>query len=486
MTLAPVRLAALAALATAALAPAALAQDARGAYRGLPDAEVRALEYDLIWAGETDAVTDGRIGRRDIEAIRAFEGRVGGTVDGVLTDLERRPLERRAERARAAAGYEVVLDRPTGMRLGLPRAYLDVREPAANGTLWRADGRSVVVRTFRLPRNGDLRRVYEQQMGRENRTVSYEVFRDDFFVVSGTQGASRFYVRAATDGNEVRGFLFRHNPDVTGDVDRVIVAMSNDFDPFAADPSERPARADRRPPPPTADRGRPCGPTYRVRPGDTLYAIAVRCGVTVPGLLVANPSVAPRSLAVGQTLDVPIRRDVFPPAPGGEPLLELTGAAPAPGGAVTIRLNGFSPGAIVEGGFARSMDRVPVERVLRADARGAAELTLPLPERFGPGERVVLAFFSADGRQSATAAFTVRRPRPPRETVSVVGMLTSEGGACPAMRGVDGALYTLVGRTGDLPAPGTAIRVNALAGTPKQSQTCDQGRTVQVRDIVQR
>jgi murein DD-endopeptidase MepM/ murein hydrolase activator NlpD len=47
------------------------------------------------------------------------------------------------------------------------------------------------------------------------------------------------------------------------------------------------------------------GPQYVVQPGDSLYAIAQRFGLTLESLQAANPGVDPAALAVGQALAVP-------------------------------------------------------------------------------------------------------------------------------------------------------------------------------------
>jgi murein DD-endopeptidase MepM/ murein hydrolase activator NlpD len=47
------------------------------------------------------------------------------------------------------------------------------------------------------------------------------------------------------------------------------------------------------------------GPHYTVQPGDTLFEIARRFGVTLEALLAVNPGLAPDALAVGQQLVIP-------------------------------------------------------------------------------------------------------------------------------------------------------------------------------------
>jgi LysM repeat protein len=55
------------------------------------------------------------------------------------------------------------------------------------------------------------------------------------------------------------------------------------------------------PPPPTT-----CpGPTYTIRPGDTLYRLAQSHGTTVEAIISANPGINPNALRVGQVLCLP-------------------------------------------------------------------------------------------------------------------------------------------------------------------------------------
>lgn len=45
-----------------------------------------------------------------------------------------------------------------------------------------------------------------------------------------------------------------------------------------------------------------CGPTVVIQPGDTLSAIAERCGVPLDTILAANPGIDPLTLQVGQQI----------------------------------------------------------------------------------------------------------------------------------------------------------------------------------------
>ena len=79
-------------------------------------------------------------------------------------------------------------------------------------------------------------------------------------------------------------------------------------------------------PPVRAPRETPAGHLfeYKIRPGDTLYAIARRFGVEWQELLVANPGLKTRDLRVGQEILIPT------PSITPKPPLETTPVQPAP------------------------------------------------------------------------------------------------------------------------------------------------------------
>lgn len=64
---------------------------------------------------------------------------------------------------------------------------------------------------------------------------------------------------------------------------------------------------------------------YVVQPGDTLYAIASRYGVTVQALMQANGLASPGQLYAGQTIFIPrpTPPGPFPPGPGPAPGRQL-------------------------------------------------------------------------------------------------------------------------------------------------------------------
>lgn len=55
---------------------------------------------------------------------------------------------------------------------------------------------------------------------------------------------------------------------------------------------------------------------YRVKPGDTFFALARRYNTTVEAITAVNPGVSPGNLRVGQSICIPVRRSVVPCSPG--------------------------------------------------------------------------------------------------------------------------------------------------------------------------
>lgn len=113
----------------------------------------------------------------------------------------------------------------------------------------------------------------------------------------------------------------------------------------------------------------PCGASHTVRSGDTLYALARKCGTTVSAIVAANDRIRnPARIGVGWTLAIPA---------GGSESGEGGGSAPAPppGGDGSMEITG-------------TLTRDGVEcPALRSDG-GKLYTLAGETGRFGPGDRV--------------------------------------------------------------------------------------------------
>jgi len=208
--------------------PAPAAADAafaaqKAAFLALSEATRKAAQEALVWLGLYVGVDDGEFGKRTRDAILAFQGNVRAPTDGALSPPELTALLATAQKARDAAGFQVVSDPKSGARIGAPLKLISARGGA------RLD--------FASSADADLGALYARlSAAAAARKITYKAIKPDaFFVVSGQDGATMFYTRfdknpAATP--PVRGFTFAYPASQTAYLNRVAIAVANSFEPF--------------------------------------------------------------------------------------------------------------------------------------------------------------------------------------------------------------------------------------------------------------
>ena len=207
----------------------------RAVYDAMPLADRVSIQSDLIWTGDYNGVTDGDFGDRAIAAVKAFQKRNGGKDTGVLSPQERDRLAAAAQPRVDQVGWQILDDRVTGARIGLPAKLVPRASTGKSGSHWQSARGEMQVDTFRIATKGTtLASVLEQQKtDPAGRAVEYSVVKPDFFVISGLQnGVKKFYVRAHTNNDEVRGIAILYDQAMEGIVEKVVIAMSSAFTPF--------------------------------------------------------------------------------------------------------------------------------------------------------------------------------------------------------------------------------------------------------------
>jgi LysM repeat protein len=193
-----------------------------------------------------------------------------------------------------------------------------------------------------------------------------------------------------------------------------------------------------------------CGPRVSVGPGDTLSRIAARCGTTTTTILRMNPQITnPNVIHMGQTIHLAagaVARPVLPPSPSG------AGTYVVRPGDTLYRIS-FLVG-------------VPLPALLAANPHIDPRYLQPGMTLRLPGGGIVVPPPQLP-------------PRPPADTVALAGFISDDGVTCPAMRGRDGRLYTLVGDVGNV-RPGDRVRVE---GRITRTSTCMQGTTIDVHRL---
>jgi hypothetical protein len=205
-----------------------------GAYATMPLAERVGIQFDLAWAGYYNGLINGEFNDRSMAAVRAFQKYNNFRETGVLAAAERAVLAARSKATQDQVGWRLVEDKATGAQVGLPTAQVPNTSRAKSGTRWSSALGQVQVETFRVREPGaTLATVFEQQKKEPaGRKLEQNVMRNDVFILSGTQGLKKFYVRAQVKDQEVRGMTILWDPATEGIMDPVVVVMSSAFAPF--------------------------------------------------------------------------------------------------------------------------------------------------------------------------------------------------------------------------------------------------------------
>ncbi|MDP4024762.1 serine protease [Methylobacterium sp. NEAU 140] len=314
-------------------APADPALDGmRAAFEALPEAERKALQDAMVWTGDFNAVVSGAFGRRTFEALTAFQARAGG--GDPLAPRGRAAILAAGEAARKAARFRVAADRGSGAVIGVPEALLPRRTDLPTGTRWQsADGRVTLETRAYPPGPESLDTLFERAIAPLNgRKVTYKLRRPDFFVVTAETGAGLSYTRYAAGAEGLRGFLVGYDRALAPEVDRLVIAVANAFEPF---PAAAPASA--RAPSPT--------PSAAASPTPSSAA---------PSVATATPA----------------------PRPAAGPALSAAAARPAGTGLAVVRGRVLTAAAALDGCAEPRVGGGPA-RVLATDPAGLALLDAP-------------------------------------------------------------------------------------------------------------
>lgn len=218
---------------TAAASPAA--QTPVETAKTLAQGERQAIQSDLAWTGDYNGLINGEVSDRMIAAIKQFQTNQGHKSTGVLNPQERGQLGQAARKLQASVGWKLVADPVTGARLGVPTRLVPQQASDANGTRWTSStGTIQVALSRRKEADVSIAKLAEQEKKQPGRKVEYSAVRPDFFVLSGTHGQKKFYIRGSFKNAEVRILTVLYDQATEGTMQPIVVAMSSAYDPFPA------------------------------------------------------------------------------------------------------------------------------------------------------------------------------------------------------------------------------------------------------------
>ncbi|NVN88447.1 MAG: peptidoglycan-binding protein [Rhodopseudomonas sp.] len=198
-------------------------------------AERQAIQSDLAWTGHYNGVINGEVSDRMVAAIKSFQKDRGAKQTGVLNPQEREQLADAAKKLQANVGWKMVTEAVTGARLGLPTKLVPKYAGDPNGAKWSSSTGTIQIELARRKEaTPSTAKLADQEKKLPDRKVEYSAVKPDFFVLSGTQGLKKFYVRGQFKDSEVRILTILYDQATEGTMEPVVIAMSSAFNPFPA------------------------------------------------------------------------------------------------------------------------------------------------------------------------------------------------------------------------------------------------------------
>lgn len=201
--------------------------------KAMEQAERLAIQSDLAWVSLYNGVINGEASDRMVAAIKAFQKDHGAKETGVLNAQERGALSAAAKKLQDNVGWKIVSDATSGARIGLPSKLVPLIVSDVNGTKWSSATGTIQIEYVRRKEAGATTATIAASEKKLNaRKADYSVVKPDFFVLSGSQGLKKFYIRGQTRNDEVRVLTILYDQATEGTMIPVTVAMSSAYNPF--------------------------------------------------------------------------------------------------------------------------------------------------------------------------------------------------------------------------------------------------------------
>lgn len=218
------------------------------------DIEIRKqIQRDLIWVAKFSGGPTGDFGPLTFGALKRYEEAEKLKPGEALSEPARRRMNAAATNARAAQGFLVQTDKPSGMQVGVPTKLLPkVGSNAAGGPRWQDQAGRITLDIAVLKPDDTLPAMFEKGTDPKvaGRKITYKLLRPDFFVISGETEKGKFFRRVASDGKgPPRSLSIGYDKAVAATVDPLVVAIAASFEPWPgssrppAQPGTEPGKA---------------------------------------------------------------------------------------------------------------------------------------------------------------------------------------------------------------------------------------------------
>ena len=188
------------------------------------------IQKALIWGGYYNGMADGSFGKQSRAAAISWQQAHGYDGTGALSPAQVTQLFNDGVHVRDAMKWTLLVDRNVGLVIPYPAALTEFKavRPTAQGLRYFLDG-SVNVSVMVVPPVvvANLDTLYNAEAALENsdRQVQYKARRDNWFVVSGINGAHRFYDRGECRSNGTAVFII----SVPNDNEKLVAVLFSAF-----------------------------------------------------------------------------------------------------------------------------------------------------------------------------------------------------------------------------------------------------------------
>lgn len=209
--------------------------------KAMEQVERLAIQSDLAWISLYNGAINGEASDRMVAAIKAFQKDHGAKETGVLNAHERGVLSADARKRQDNVGWKIVSDATSGALIGLPSKLVPLIVSDVNGTKWSSATGTIQIEYARRKEAGATPATVAASEKKLNaRKADYSVVKPDFFVLSGSQGLKKFYIRGQTRNDEVRVLTILYDQATEGTMLPVTVAMSSAYNPFPGNGAAQP------------------------------------------------------------------------------------------------------------------------------------------------------------------------------------------------------------------------------------------------------
>lgn len=194
----------------------------------------------LVWNGLYPGPIDGEFGEGTIAALKKFQTEIGQPGTGILTQPQFTALSQKAAQQVQDAGFRILLDKNTGIRIGIPTAITPQWKLAKSGIDYFSPDKSTQI-GLRFIKGSELAPAYERMRATlAGADIQYAVARPEWFVLAGVTETKRFYIRYHGQNGNLAGFFAIYDHDIASRYPASYFSMSSfTIEPFASPPDER-------------------------------------------------------------------------------------------------------------------------------------------------------------------------------------------------------------------------------------------------------